>query len=323
MTGLRPCDESTRDDVYDVVSDRFSPQDCRLVDRYLKNPLRRFESSIGDVVYERGRAVGFQAAILRQLYLNGVPLRGVVGGMLGMMPNASPVLLLQLMKASIAPRGGSVVFYANTANPQSSKMNKLLGVKGTGPLSCAAIRFAITAFPRCLSFILPKPTSRRLSRDNVKQIDDFWSRYMSSCHGLVSSRSVEELDWIFGDRLDSGQCVLLGEFDGGALSGYIVIGQTHHGRRWLVLDWIALGDDQSVLSRLMASAVRFVRRETRAMFLESIGFPEKAQSILARALPFVRKAPSNSFIWKFTDGRKSGIPEGSWFFGPYDGDRCM
>lgn len=321
MTGLRPYTEDTRQDAFAVISDRFSPKDCRIAEKYLQNPLLS-NGGAGDVAYEHDKPVGFQAAIRRRLYLGKTQLIGVVGGMLAMQEKASPVLLVNLMKATVAPRDGSSFFYANTANITSMKMNRMLGVKGTGPATCERTRFAVVFVPWGFRWMCTRPHARRLYDIDPKIFDGFWNSYLATNKGLVSSRTSEELTWIFGDRLKTGEIALLGEFKEQSLLGYIVLKVNSNRRRVLIIDWIALKNDKQVLDSLLVSAVRFARRETNAIFLESIGFPSFSEDISRRRLGWVRKARNNTFIWKFPDGRTE-IPAESWFFGPYDGDRCM
>lgn len=321
MTGLQIYTDERKQDAFVVVRKRFSDAACRIVEKYLHNPMLS-DGGAGDVAYENDRPVGFQAAIRRRLYLDRQPLWGMIGGMLCMLEGASPVLLMNLLKASIASRDGSTLFYANTSNQMSMKMNRMLGVKGKGPSTCERTRFAVTFVPWGLRWMCPRPHARRIDEIDDATFGRFWVSYLSSSHGLVSSRSPEELRWVFGDRLRSGEVVLLGEFRQGALVGYIVLKVNANGRRWSIIDWIALDNDTSVLNSLLMSAVRFVRKETHAFCLESIGFPEWCENILRRHLCFSRKAKNNTFIWKFLDGRREIAVE-SWFFGPYDGDRCM
>ena len=321
MTGLIPYTIDTKAAAFDVIRDRFSEAACPMADKYLSNPLG-CPSGAGDIAYENDIPVGFQAAILRRLYRRSRPILGIVGGMLAMKEKASPVLLMTLMKASIAPRDGSIFFFANTANETSMKMNRMLGVREMGPGTCERIRFAPVFWLRGVKWMLPEPHARRLMSFTPEVFDAFWEHYLASNKGLVSSRSATELAWVFGDRLSSGEVVLLGEFQGETLLGYIVLKFSRRGRRCAIADWIAINDDPKVLDSLLVSAIRFLRRESSAFVLESIGFPQKVELILRRRLPFVRHCPNNSFLWKSHE-KGLDIPSDSWFYGPYDGDRCM
>ena len=323
-TEIRAFDETTLGDAKKVVSEMFSPAVCPLLDKMLANPLRKKlgVSSAGEIAYQDGKPVAFQGALLRRLFIGQQPIIGIVGSSLCSKPETSPVLLMHLMKATIKPRGGSKLFFSNTANPTSMKMNRLLGVKGAGPETCAKIRFDLTWVPPFFKLLCPRPNSTQIKSIDAKTFNSFWERYLEDNRGGVCSRTAEELDWMFGEGLSSGKTVAFGEFKNDELIGYVVIHSTHNSRRWMVFDWIALHDDKSVLKRLLVSAVRFVRRETKAVLFEMIGFSDAADKIASLVIPFRRNARNNSYLWSFND-KETSIPTESWFFGPYDGDRCM
>ncbi len=353
---LKPFSEETIDDALSIVRDRFGENACEQARLILRNPMRRLGVSAGDVAYEKGCPVGFQAAILRRGLIGGGEFLCVVGGMLAMKEGASPVSLVSLMKSTIKPRGGSVLFLANTSIPTSMKMNRLLGVDGQGGASCGVVRFSILRFgqfarfclhgrlPRwvayigdvigcCLSaFFLRRQRTNTVPRQLMEfqdaEFDRFWEEYLLGADGIVLSRTAEELTWMFSDGLQRGRNVLLTRNDGNRLVGYIVLRAKDQNRnRWLVVDWIALNNDRDILSDLLGDSVRYLRRNTNAAFLESIGFRSDVQDIVHRHLPFERKAPNNSTIYKaFTDEIDRELKKADchgWFFGPYDGDRCM
>jgi hypothetical protein len=227
------------------------------------------------------------------------------------------------MKATIKPRYGSELFFANTANVASMKMNRLLGVKGAGPKTCESIRFGIVWAPAFLKCLLPCPKAKVVTEIEEVIFDSFWQKYLSSNQGIVSSRSAGELKWMFGDGIKSGETIMLGSYGAdNELVGYIVFRSTHGGKRWVVMDWIALKNDEKILKGLLVSAVRYLGKYKRAILLEMVGYPEAAARIASCVLPFVRKAKNNSFLWKY-NGAGEAILEGSWFFGSYDGDRAF
>lgn len=322
---IKPFDESTFSDAKALTDDLFEPKPGNVLEKILSNPLRKEISatSAGEIVYQDGKAVAFQAAIVRRLFIGKRPFIGIVGSTLCSRPETSPVLLMQLMKATIKSRYGSKLFFANTANIASMKMNRLLGVKGAGPRTCERIRFGVMWVPGFLKFLLPRPKAKAVSDIDEVFFDSLWERYLSGNKGLVSSRSARELRWMFGDGLTSGNTVMLGSYDAdNQLVGYIVVSSTHGGKRWMVMDWIALRNDKCILKALLVSAVRHLRKYKRSFLLEMVGYTEEGDRIASSVLPFVRKAKSNSCLWKFNDTR-AAMPDDSWFFGAYDGDRAM
>lgn len=356
MEDIRFFNEETLDDALNVVRDRFDESACRQVRKLLGNPMRRICPDVGDVAYEEGRPVAFQAAVPRRGYVRDVSFLGIAGGLLAAKRGTSPVTVFNLMEKTNAPRHGSTVVFGNTAIPVSMKLNRMLGVDGVGCPSCGIVRFAVLRFGRFLNFCvhgrLPpffvqlidwlggivrpfffrrarSPTvGSRLETFNAKQFDAFWSEYLKKNDGVVLSRTAEELDWMFGEDLSSGRNLLFTRENGDRLCGYIVVRAMNAERtRWMVADWIALANDKAVLSDLLRDAVRGLRRIRSAAFLECIGFRMDVQEVIHRHLPFKRKAPNNSTNYKaHTPEMKRALEDADkagWFFGPYDGDRCM
>lgn len=356
MSTCLPFTEETLDDALSIVRVRFGEGACSQARLLLRNPCRGLCPSAGDIVYDANRPEGFQAAILRRGYIDNLPFIGVVGGMLAMHEGASPVLLLALMKKTIASRGGSILFFANTSIPVSMKMNRMLGVTGKGIPSCGVVRFAVVRLGSFVNFVLKGclpgilvgfgnllgmlmvPFFYRRSRSSTSGeelrefssglFDVFWARYLEGNDGVVLSRTTEELEWAFGEDVRKGRDVLLVRRDASGLVGYVILrAKDEAQRRWLVVDWIALKNDRAVLSDLLKDAVRWLRKHSHAVFLESIGFRMDVQDVIHRHLPFTRKAPNNTTIFKAgrDDLREALSKAGTkgWFFGPYDGDRCI
>ena len=322
---IRPFEESTLSDARKVTGDMFALKVDSILDKMLENPLRMKSGSppAGELAYQDDSPVAFQGAILRRLFIGQRELCGVVGSTLASHPETSPVLLMQLMKTTIRPRGGSELFFANTSNVASMKMNRLLGVKGCGPASCENSRFAPIVWPRFMKWLLPPAKCKPIDTFESGLFDTFWTRYLKTNTGLVSSRSAEELEWMFGDGMRDGSVVTLGSFGSdNKLDGYIILRISQNRKKWMVHDWIAFNNDKRVLKSLLRSAVWYLRKYKTGLVLEAIGYPDYVKDIISDVLYLKRKMPNNSFIWEFSD-RKSGIPKGSWFFGAYDGDRAM
>lgn len=349
--------EETEREVLSLIRERFGEVACAEAKLALRNPLRELCRSAGDLVCTKDGIQCFQAAILRRGYIRESPFLGVCGGLLVAKNDASPVLLAMLIQKAITPRAGSELFFGNTAIPVSVKLNRMMGVRGKGIPSCEFIRCAVFRWGGFANFALHGRiplivvrivdfVGRFLSIFNLRHVrsdtvcirldsfetlpfNNFWDRYLEGNDGVVLSRTAQELEWVFGDGLRSGRNILLArKRQDGLLAGYIVLRTaSDDGLRWMVADWIALEDDRDVLSDLMNDAVRELRRMRSPVFLECIGFRMDVQDIIGRHLPFKRKAKNNSMAFKafssrLTDALKDGATKG-WFFGPYDGDRCM
>ena len=356
MEDIRCLDEQTLNDALSVVRSRFNESACQQVRKLLGNPMRRICPEAGDIAYESGNPVVFQAAIPRQGYVRDKAFLGIAGGLLASKHGASPVSLIGLMERTNAPRYGSVVVFGNTAIPVSMKLNRMLGVDGIGCPSCGIVRFAVLRWGGFVKFCLhgrlpsllvhllnwlgvltrplffrrwrSKTIGTRLGAIDSKLFDGFWSDYLKKNDGVVLSRTAEELEWMFGEDVDTGRNLLFVRKDGSRLCGYIVARAMNAERtRWMVADWIALDNDKDILSDLLRDAVLGLRQIKSAAFLECIGFRMDVQNVIHRHLPFSRRAPNNSTNYKaHTPEMKQALEVADrtgWFFGPYDGDRCM
>ena len=354
---IKSFDETTLADAKSVCVEMYSSGVCPLLEKILRNPLRKeFNgSAAGEIVYQDGKPVAFQAAVLRKLYLGNRAFVGVVGSTLCSKPETSPVLLMKLMRETIKPRCDSVLFFANTAIPASAKMNRLLGVRGEVPQSCSKVRFAVFKWGsfinfvlkgRCPSFMvhvfdfLGKPFQpwwayRRLTgltssvdADIDEAYDQFWRSYLAKNSGLVVSRDGDALRWMFLDQIKAGHAVLISLRSGDVVKGYVIAKTMGSERkRWMIVDWIAIGDDNAILNDLLGEMVRHLKANEPAVWIEAIGYPMFAQTVLKRHLPLNRNLPDIVFLYKSYDvtieealADRNGR---SWFWGAYDGDRCL
>ena len=237
-TTFKPFEQDTLSDAEDVVKVAFGELGIPILRKILRNPLKEEFPNIeyGDIAYSDSRPVGFEALILRRLYVGKRQILGVAGSTMGIKPETSPLVLLSLMKRNITPRSSSVMWFANTANDVSVKLNGKLGIKGLGPETWEVNRYTIIhplAF--MMSIVRRKilkqscvpETVKGFSRHYSKVVaygdvevfrmmhfdasifDAFWFEYLKGNKGLVSSRSANELDWIFGDNVAEGKDVLL------------------------------------------------------------------------------------------------------------------
>ena len=353
-TSWRPFSDKTLADAEVVVRQSFGSDVVPLLGKILRNPaladIRAQES--GDIVYCNGEPVGFEALMPRRLYLRNRMYLGSVGSTMGLKPDVSPLVLLSLMKRNIAQRCGSILWFANTANATSVKMNRHLGIRGCGPCTWDEIRYAVIHPFSFAAMILRRKVLRRCQKKapelalpirdelvmrtgaleirrmvkfDVKMFDAFWCGYVKANKGLVSSRSAAELEWMFGDRLATGEDVLLVACEDGRVAGFTVL-RSCQGGWWRIADLIASGNDETILGALLKGAKRFLRKRTGAALLTSRGFPESAMCVIGKYLPNKRPTGGNAFLWKFYDTENTrdvgdvANDANSWFFGPYDGD---
>ena len=357
----RPLVATTYEDAKAVILNRFGEGALSVLDAVMKNPMRKICEEAGDIVYDCGEPVCFQACMLRRLYFGRKEFVGKVGGLTCLKNGAPPEAYLDVRIAAKKPRAGSVIGFGNSQNAESAYAAHRLASKKKpttfeGPESC--IRYlwrAIRPIDCLLYFIRRKVLKRALPNWNefstlssadyeVKRgdlvvrrlmevkpefFDVLMAGYIKTNEGLVCSRTAEEIEWLFVERIRSGLCVALGVFEDERPVGYIIARSNAAARRWQILDWFALGNKSEYLEASLAELCVFLKRKTPAMMLESVGFPMWVQPLLMRYLPHKRELGLNTFSWGSSDKdfRESVLPiidsPKSWFFGPYDGDECM
>ena len=353
--------EKTYDDAKAVVLDRFDESAVAVLDAVMKNPMRKICEEAGDIVYDNGVPVCFQSCMLRRLYLGDKELFGKVAGLTCLKKGAPVEAYLDVRAAAMKPGVGSTIGFGNSQNAESAFVAHRLAKKKNpttfeGPESCTRFLWrAIRPFDCLMYFVRRKVlkgalpdwkefstlssanyeakrgnlTIRRLMEVKAEFFDVLMAEYLKANEGLVCSRTAEEVEWLFGERIKKGLCVALGVYKDEEPVGYIIARSNSFARRWQILDWFALGNKSEFLEASLAELCVFLKRNTPAMMLESVGFPMWVQPLLMRYLSHKRELGHNAFSWGcgYKDFRESVLPiidsPKSWFFGPYDGDECM
>ena len=356
---FKPLTEETAEDFKMVVRTRFSPAVERQVDTLLANPLREYCDSVGDIAYENGEPACVQGIMLRKVYYKQTPYLVLNGSMFAKMPNASPVSVFGVMTRTLAPRGGVVMWFGNTGIKSSLAISEVVPVAQKfmkGPKSWCGQRVALirpisalwmrfrSNHPRLPAFhwddwdfpVLPYFRKlryggriERCDEISNNEFEPFWEQLLAANEGLISSRTPDELRWMFGARLKEGRIVMLTLRECEALMGYVVIRCLDSaGKCWSVVDLIAEGNAPSRLQTLLREAVRYLRCVTPAMELVIAGFPSWVQPVIARVFRYNVKSEFNPSafalydsspfdISQFVDARKG------WFAGPVDGDAWL
>lgn len=356
MGKIRALTEETLSDAENVVRNRFSHGAIDVLHMVMRNPLRRRCADAGDISYDGERPVAFQAFVLRRIYLGEKEIFGNNGALTCIVKGAPVEALVDVKVAAKRSRGDSVIKFSNSLNYESYRIYKKIRQMKMGPDSCTRYLWCPIRPLSCLCYFVrrkmlkaavpnwppfdtrvAKPYDDMCGEFRIKRalsfepevFDVFFQNYVKTNEGLVTSRTAEELRWIFGDRVSNGQSVVLVTYCDQLPVGYIILNGGRSARRWRILDWIALRNDPRYLDALLAGAIRFLRHCTPAMMLETYGFSDWIQPVLKRRLPHVRRIGVNSFVYSYFDkdfsqGCDSVIhTEKSWFFGPYDGDACM
>lgn len=352
----RPLTEQTAEDFKVVVARMFSRDATKRIDYLLTNPLRRRCASCGDVVYEERRPVCIQAAILRRMYWGQNEFLGVIGGFLARVPEASPETLLQVIARTVASRGGSRLFFANTAVKTTVKLYGLLGIKSNGGISWGClrarrlrpllgwylaqcerhprlpkIRFSVWSPRReeCVVFRKGGIVIRRRLAVVEQEADDLWRRYLTGNRGVVSSRDAETLNWIFGAQLAKGRALLFGAYKADCLIGYVIVNRASTASRiWRVMDLLVEGDDPDTMDCLLNGAVSYLRKRARAVEVTVRGFPLKVDALLRRHFNREVKLANNPFLFAAQGDESMNVAVAQslvdgWFGCPYDGDAVL
>jgi len=350
----KPYDESTASDFKELFVARFPDGDLRIPELVLTNPARTGGFDTGSVAYdEKGGVAAIHGLFSRNLFLGRQPMKATCGVALAVRKNGNRDFLTSFIRDSILASGADI-FFANTSIPGSRKRGAAALNMEDGPASCAEIRERELRSNGILARLVRKfgkllgldqsarsaiaPYSAEISgltftyetAINACDFNSFWERYLEANEGLVTSRTAQELQWMFGRGLGSGEVVLLSARKEGLLQGYAFLRRTDASAVcWRIVDLIALKNDTGILELLVDVASRFLRRRTRATCLQVTGFPVWVQPLLKRLFPASSSFGFNKCIWAFLNEKAKALcgdwvnADQGWYGCPYDGDMCL
>ena len=156
----------------------------------------------------------------------------------------------------------------------------------------------------------------------------FWERFLAANEGVISSRDPATLRWKFNDSIMAGTVTLISAESNGAVDGYILLrryeSESTSEVEYSVCDICAVGNDVKCLHDLFCIALRYCRRRmaTRLTFVGGMHGKEKW---MPRLLHRRIKLACNAFSYSAKDEAmiRAVREDKGWFFGPYDGERCM
>lgn len=328
-----------------------------VLDKIMRNPAREVSEGAGVVVYDGNQPVCFEAMILRRLYLGTQFIWGCVGGMTCIKKGAAPETLIDLKRAIRTPTEWNRISFANSQNAESAHISRKTKSLLAGPESCTRFLWRAVRPMECLAYFVRRKllkvglpnwkafstlgsvgfetkrgelTIRRVMEIKSDFYDVLMKRYLETNKGLVCSRTAEEIEWIFGERIRAGETVVLGAFDSHGPSGYILMTGGETAKRWQIHDWFAVDNDRKTLESLLKVGCSFLKWKTPAMMVEVCGFAASVQDLLKAYLPHVRPIGHNAFSCGSKEPqlreRLRAMVKGEepcWFFGPYDGDVCF
>lgn len=355
MIEVKPLTEETLRDAEEVVRSRFGEKGVDILYKAMRNPMRKLCVEVGDIAYEDGRPACFQASMLRFLQNGDKRVVGIVGGLTCRDATASFECMIDLRLAANKPRGGCELGFGNSQCAETAGMSKRIKGAFRGPESTSRYLQRVINPGRLLWYgvfrkVLRRPPAeaqvfqgsnpefvygegkfkviKRIGFD-AKFFDVLMTRYLTTNKGLVCSRTSEELEWYFGDKMKDGSAIVLAAEDTDGPVGYIVLGRGETAIRCMIMDIFAVGNRLDIIEILLKAAIRFLRKKTKYLILTTCGFPTFVQPLLKKYLPRERKMEFNMFSWGSSSKtvREELLPiidtPKSWFFGPYDGDLCM
>lgn len=259
---------------------------------------------------------------------------------------------------------GIDILISNTVNFRSSQLGKAMRFT-FGPESCGCQSYAFTGFAgfavsmvrghfpslnsfpefllrlpfRPIDMVYHRLSSRGGNQSHTEmsltseidtiRIGDFHKKLVEANQGILRSRRPELLQWVFGEKLRSGKCIMLCRHDfNGWVVGYILLhkGAGKSSGRLIILDWIALGNQVDVLADLLHDAKNYAAANGFGMLM-TLGYPEWIQPTIRQILPHCRPLPNNHFYYKIQNSARRHefqvYLDQSWLFGMYDGDASL
>lgn len=162
----------------------------------------------------------------------------------------------------------------------------------------------------------------------------FWERFLASNEGVISSRAPQSLRWMFDESLQAGADVLITAEKDGQVDGYILLRKYQQYKtnfsRYKIIDICAVGNDYTCLRVLVKAAMRYaaLHRGTKVQYIgghhglevwldpvltecQDLGFGTTTYGVNST---YAREHPEVVEMLQSNKG---------WFFGPFDGERCM
>lgn len=354
MIEVKPLTDETLSDAEQVIRHRFDASAISVLQKALKNPFRKNIETVGFVGYEDGEPVAFEAQMMRNVYLGRKQIIGRIGGLSCVKNRQHVEAFLDVRFTADRNYRENSVSFGNTQIEETANLAKRNKNACIGPDSysrvCWGVVHPVDSFlyavrrkvlrlpiPKWKPFSTLDSNSFCMKRNNLsfkrllQVVPDFFdvlmSEYLKTNEGLVSSRTAEEIEWAYGDRIRTGEDVLLAAHDNDRPVGYIILRMLYGNRRALVIDWFAMGNDLKILEELLVIGKLYLKRHTPAMILEMVGFPTYVQPMIRKHLSHSRPIGHNMFSWGSKSYRDELLPiidtPKSWFFGPYDGDAFM
>ena len=163
--------------------------------------------------------------------------------------------------------------------------------------------------------------------DNCRFLD-FWQRFLAGNDGVISSREPKRLCWLFNDSIKAGKVLLVTAEKDDRIYGYALLREKEQCDRppldYEIIDICAVGNERKCLMALCGEAVRMASRHngTKVIFYGSMPNQETWLDPLFKHCIKMVNAPF-MYVTRNIDLKESLAQNRGWFFGPFDGERCM
>lgn len=160
------------------------------------------------------------------------------------------------------------------------------------------------------------------------RFDDFWNHFLSANDGVISSRDPRRLRWLFNDSIKAGTVLLATAEKEGRIDGYVLLRAeecySKTPKLYDIIDICAVGNDSHCLRDLSKGALRLAGHNGGVKVFFAGGMP-KQEEWLDDVFPYRHEEEVSSFMYVACDPevRESLKQNRGWFFGPFDGERCM
>lgn len=297
-----------------------------------------------------------------KLYLKQRPIIGYSGLLLGVQKKYGE-WLMDLFKAVQEDEKGHLAFGNTSCSAHATRICRMARGDKLGPDECCCSRscelgltrllvdkFLKKRSYRCKDFawrmLLPMRKIEQLFRYmsmrsiytfsqessfNKNDFSNFWNSYLKGNKGLVSSREPEILEHLFGDSLRAKKLVLLTARKGGSVIGYVLLRKYRlHGLqnalKYKIIDAVALCNNVKCLCELIRYAKVYACGHSGAK-VEYIGGNPFLEDWIDVELPVKTNFGYNTTTWFYSGCDQDLIDavqnRNGWFFGPYDGERCL
>ena len=203
-------------------------------------------------------------------------------------------------------------------------------VKNVVWLACRPLAWLM----RCVGGVLPGRDGYCLSVSKTTQVEgleEFWKRFLEANTGLVSSREPERLKWLFEDSMKAGKVYMVVAKKGGCVEGYVLIRELEKkligeglAKGFEIIDICAVGNESKCLRALARAAVSLAGK-LGGMKVLFYGYMPKQEAWIDDIFRIRIQDDHPYFMYKgYTPEVKASLEKNEgWFFGPFDGERCM